>query len=95
MPHTHWDGGPVCTFHTKKACDEAYADAQADSQVALALRIIAKGDASRFKDTTVFSQLVQVLDGTRETITNKDGVEAAASFTKRLLAAVERRSMGE
>lgn len=89
--HVHLEGGLTCAYPTKRECDDAYADWQADQQVLLAARIVAGGRGERFrKDSTAFGQLVQVLDGRRETITNGDGVEASAPFTRRLLAALER-----
>lgn len=91
MPsHTHREGGKPCPL-TRKACDERYAEWQADQQVWLAHRIVQKGDGPRFrKDTTVFGQLVQVMAGERQTITNADGVEAQSAFTQRVLRALDR-----
>jgi hypothetical protein len=48
------------------------------------------------KDNGVFAQLVLVLAGERETITNGDGVESMTPFTKRILRMLDlyRRTHG-
>lgn len=89
MSHEHVPGRP-CRFGTLKACDAAYAAFQARSQVELARRVVASGRAGPFRrDMTIFGQLVQVVAGDRETITNEDGLPSRQPFTRRLMAAVD------
>jgi hypothetical protein len=91
VSHTHWEGGPVCRFRTKRECEDAYADWQADQQVLLAARVVDMGRAGFHKKSSdVFGQLVLVLAGQKETITNSEGVESSAPFTRRVLAALRR-----
>lgn len=98
--HKHWpkdhpayERAPWCPFRTLKGCDEAYANWQAEQQVALADRIVAEGGAPRYaKAAGVFGQLVQLRAGTRQVILSQDGNPSEAPFTRRLLAAVERRA---
>lgn len=94
MSHSHRPN-TVCSAKSKKACDEKHANWQADQQVILALKVVAQGrSASYKKDDTVFGQLVRVLAGEKPGITNGEGNEASAPFTKRLLASVERYNAG-
>ena len=91
--HTHQDGGPVCRFGTIKECDERFAEAQADSQVALAQHIVDKGRAKAFKSNgTVFDQLVLIVAGALSDFTTANGVPSDAPFTKRLRAALARHA---
>ena len=91
MSHTHWEGGPTCSFSTKKACDDNFANWQAAQQVALAQRVVREGRAGHFrKGNDVFSQLVQVINGDKQTITAGDGEESQNAFTRRILAMLER-----
>jgi hypothetical protein len=90
VSHVHREGGPTCDLPTRKACDERYADWQAAQQVRLAALIVARGDAKNFrKDSSVFGQLVQVMGGLRETITNQDGLPSEAPFTRRVMRMLE------
>ena len=89
--HSHWVGGPPCDLPTKKACDERYYNWQADAQVALAVHLVDIGNADHFRrDNSVFGQLVLVMAGLRETITNGDGVQTENAWGRRILEAVER-----
>lgn len=91
MPHYHWPDkkGPLCRFKTKRECDQAYADWQAERWVYLAKSIVKKGHTGAFaKDDTVFGQLVRVVAGDKETITNDRGVESDSPFARRVLAAL-------
>ena len=89
--HTHWEGGPVCKFATKKACDDNYANWQAAQQVTLAHRVVREGRARMFRgDKSVFAQLIRVITGDQQTITAGDGEESQAAFTRRVLAMLER-----
>jgi hypothetical protein len=95
--HTHWpeEAALACRFRTKKECDENYANWQAEQQVLLAEAVV-RGDHGlswkRHKQgNSVFDQLVLVIAGERPTITNGDGVESQAPFTRRVLAALARR----
>lgn len=75
---------------TVKACDDAYADFQARSQVELARKIVASGRVGAFrKDSGVFAQLVLVVAGERDDILNEDGVPSQQPFTRRLRRAID------
>lgn len=102
MAHKHWPKdhpqyrfAPTCNL-MKKDCDELYVEAQAREQVALAARIVREGRGPRWrKDQTVFGQLIAMLQGERDTISNADGNESEAPFTRRLVrVARERLSEG-
>lgn len=91
MAHSHWEGGPVCRFPTKKACEDNYANWQAAQQVVLAHRVVREGRAAAFRrDKSVFGQLVMVIAGDKETITAGDGEESQNAFTRRVLAMLDR-----
>lgn len=82
---------PECTFPTKKACDNHFANWQAAQQVSLAHAVIRAGRQAAFRrDDTVFGQLVRVILGDKETITAGDGEASRAAFTRRVLAMLER-----
>ena len=89
--HTHWDGGPVCPFPTKKQCEDEYANWQADSQVALAQRVVDQGRTKQYSgDKTQFAQLVRVVAGTQEAIMNDEGNPSQSAWARRLAAAISR-----
>ena len=91
MPHTHWDGGPVCDLPTKKACDERYTEAQADAQVWLAQRVVEQGRTRQYHgDKTQFAQLVRVVAGEQEVILNDEGNPSQSAWARRLAAAISR-----
>jgi len=89
MPHTHHDGGRVCDLPTKKACDDRYAQRQAEEQVKLAQRIVSQGRAKSFKGSTMFDQLVQIVNGTKDIITNDEGNPSQSSWARRLTTALK------
>ena len=86
MPHQHWadGGGPVCRFKTKRECDEAYADWQADQQVLLAEWVVSTTSADAKRGSTEFDRLVAA-------VRSGGTIDGEASFTRRLAAALERR----
>lgn len=97
--HKHWpeddpffEQAPYCDLSTKKACEERFADWQAMQQVILAHNVVARAQGApvRRDGNSVFDQLVLVIAGQRATITNGDGVQSEAAFTRRILAALER-----
>jgi hypothetical protein len=100
VSHTH-DGEHPCSKPSKKACDVAYVQWQARSQVMLAARIVAnmtRDQRARWrKDSTIFGQLVAVLDSRQEDIMNEDGNPSQSPFVIRLreaLAGYRRPSSG-
>lgn len=63
--HTHWEGGPVCKYPTKKECDAAYRAWQEEEWEKLAQRVAARTnprDPDYWKgDDTKFGQRVQAI----------------------------------
>lgn len=85
MSHTHRPGGPACIHPTKKACEDAFVQWQADEQVRLARIIVAGGRAGAFRrDRGVFAQLVSVLAGDRADIMTQEGNPNVSPFVVRL-----------
>lgn len=94
--HTHIEGGPACSFRTKKDCEENYADWQAFQQVLLAYRIALSGATKPYrKDKGVMAQLVQYIAGERDEIVNEDGNPSQQPFVRRLRAAIARFKAGD
>jgi hypothetical protein len=92
VPRVHKHDGEDCLSGlTGKECSDRYADFQAAQQVALAHHVVREGRDKGFrKGKDVFSQLVQVILGERETITAGDGEASQAAFTRRIVAMIER-----
>lgn len=99
MPHTHWgdaypaDKAPVCPL-TKRECDERFKRWEDDRYVALAAKADPRWHKDRSPDANTYSQVVQVLAGTRPDLTNKEGNPNMGAQAKRLRAAVERYRRG-
>lgn len=91
--HGPEEGSRPCDLHTKKACEDRYADWQAMQQVLLAYSIALRGN--RLKEDNVLSQLVDVIGGHKEYITTKEGNPNATTWVARLYAAMERVKSGE
>lgn len=93
MSHTH-DGEHPCSQPSVKACNAAYTQWQAWSQVLLAARVIehmTPDTRARWRrDDTIFGQLVKVMDGQQADVMNEDGNPSQSAFVIRLREALER-----
>ncbi len=95
MPVRHEHNGTPCSFTTKKACEDNYADWQAMQQVLLALKVVVEGRTPAFKkEKSQFAQLVLIIAGEQVDFTTDDGVPARAPWVMRLRAAMERVKVG-
>jgi hypothetical protein len=82
-----------------KARDDMYVDWQAMQQVILAYNTVVKAGgetpASYRKEKGLYAQLVQLIGGTREDLTNDDGNPHEGAWALRLRAAIERFKAGD
>lgn len=91
VSHTHTPNGPECKYRTVAGCDRAYADAQADAQVRLAVWSVGQGYARYHKgEKALYSQVVRIMAGLRDDLMNDEGNPSQNPWAKRLRAAIER-----
>lgn len=94
MSHFHSDPDRPCRHRTRKLCDEEYAAWQANSQVALARKVVAEGRVGAYaKDKTQFAQLVRIVAGEQSDFLTEDGVASEAAWIKRLRAALDQPAL--
>jgi hypothetical protein len=82
-----------------KASDNEFADWQAMQQVILAYNTVVKAGGETptayRKEKGLYAQLVQLIGGTREDLTNDDGNPHEGAWALRLRAAIERFKAGD
>lgn len=96
--HANCEYGASTWAECDRARDDEFGDWQAMQQVILAYNlVVAAGGVPRWArgEHGQFAQLIQLIGGEREYLTNIEGNPAVSPWSQRLMAAVERVKAGE